>query len=283
MALSGQHGRRPGSAVNLPDMTQPKALFVSEGRWVASLPDDPVFSAGVLETMRGEGAVIPLWPHHRARLLRCAQPGAETLEAIESALNSVLERCIDWGMPARLRLRYGAVGGCLRWDISASPLLPLPAWSAGINLIPCSVTFPVASKHSSGCKSLDRALYDKAAAELGINPGASEGLILDPAGKPIETLRCNLLAFTGGEWVTPDLKYHGVHGVMRAWLQGKLRIKETEMDLEALKEAEEVVLCNSLRGVIPVISLQGERIWQYGSEISPATVRLQQLVAKELW
>ncbi len=233
--------------------------------------------------MRAERKAIPLWPLHRARLARCARPAGDALATIESALYTLIEHCSSWGVSTRLRLRYGVVGGGVRWDISAHPLLPLTEWSAGVELVPCVATFPVARNRATGCKSLDRAVYERAAAELGANLGISEGLILDPAGKPIETLRCNLLAYCGGEWVTPDLTYYGVRGVMRDWLKGKLEIKETHMNVEVLKRAEEVVLCNSLRGVIPVISLQGQRIWQYGSEVPPATARLQQLIAKELW
>ncbi|MFV8782742.1 aminotransferase class IV [Microbulbifer sp. SA54] len=238
---------------------------------------------GILETMRAEAAGIPLWPEHRARLVRCGNLSPESLAAIESAVRDLLEQGNDWCVPLRLRLRYGIVDGCVRWDLSAEPLIPLAAWSGGVELIPCSTMFPLASKRSAGCKTIEREVYNRAALELGAEPGAKEGLMLEQGGNVIETLRCNLLVFTGGEWVTPDLSYYGVHGVMRSWLMGKLPIKETSLDLAALKKADEVALCNSLRGVIPVVSLRGDRQSQYGSGVFPATARLQQLVAKELW
>ncbi|KUJ84694.1 hypothetical protein AVO43_03305 [Microbulbifer sp. ZGT114] len=130
-----------------------------------------------------------------------------------------------------------------------------------------------------GCKELARSRYNRAMQELPSSDLLHDGLLLDEQGCLVETLRCNLLLWHGGQWFTPDLSHCGVRGVMRDWLSERVPIVETALGLENLAEAEEVAVCNSVRAVLPVRALAGSNSWQPG----PHTHRLQNLVTEELW
>lgn len=179
---------------------------------------------------------------------------------------------------AKFRLRYGDRGGSRSWDLSVLELEPTPELGSGARLYPCETRLAIGESANPGCKTLQRAGYNRARQELPAGVDC-DGLMLDPEGRVIESLRCNLLLWTGLNWLTPDLRRCGVRGVMRDWLWTRLPLQEADIDLEMLTQARELALCNSLRGIIPVRELIGHRTWEPG----PETRRLQQLIAEELW
>ncbi|WP_295799968.1 aminotransferase class IV [uncultured Microbulbifer sp.] len=264
-------------------MKQAQAIYFANRERVDQLPADADFGPGALETMRLEANGIPLWSLHRARLLRCSAIAPETLVAIETVIQSLSNTCSGWHTAGRVRLRLGRRAGQPGWDLSVVPFDPGTLWQDGVSLVPCTTAFPRGQDNHRGCKTLDRAFYQRAAAELtGSASGESdsrEGLLLDADGNVIETLRCNLLLWRAGRWVTPKLERHGVRGVMRDWLLQRLPIAEATVSLEMLCRAEEVALCNSLRGVIPVVSLEGSQTWSRRRE----TASLQKRIADVLW
>lgn len=260
-------------------MKKPQILYISDTGRADNPPADSVFQTGVLETMRANGGRIPLWRYHRARLSRCTGRSPAALLEIELAVEALAIQCKRWVAPVRVRLRYGVRDGAWHWDLTAAPLDTLAAWSGGVRLYPCSVRFPPNPDRHHGCKMLDRSLYNRAAAELNGQSPDVEGIVLDAHGNVIESLRCNLLLFRNGGWETPRLASHGVQGVMRTWLCDRVSISENEIDLQMLRQAQEVALCNSLRGVIPVTSLLGFAEWPIG----PETTQLQHLVENNLW
>jgi len=250
--------------------------FYADGAAVASLPADAAFSGGLLETMRCQGGQLPLWPLHRARLSRSAQIDTPTLDAIEAAANAVARECpVD---AAKLRLRLGLCSGRIRWDLSLTALEPTPESTQGVRLFPCVTRLEPAETANPGCKSLQRTGYNRARDELPV-VARCDGLLRDTDGRVIESLRCNLLLFIQGRWLTPDLSRCGVRGVMRDWLGARIVLAESDVQWPVLLAADEVALCNSVRGVLPVVELLGERQWTIG----PETRRLQQLIAEELW
>ncbi|WP_308367223.1 MULTISPECIES: aminotransferase class IV [unclassified Microbulbifer] len=251
-------------------------LFFEKAAAVVSQPPDDAYTDGLLETMRCQSGRVPLWPLHRARLLRCSRMGEGELAEIEQALKRIAADC---PVPAaKLRLRLGYRGGRRCWDISLLPLEPTPELEEGARLFLCTGRLPGGKTANPGCKSLDRAGYNRAKAEL--PPGETcDGLLLDTGGWVIESLRCNLLLRLDGAWITPDLRRCGVRGVMRDWLGARIPLEEADIDLETLCAAEEVALCNSLRGVMPVRELIDHCRWLPG----PETRQLQRWIAEELW
>ncbi|MNV85640.1 Aminodeoxychorismate lyase [compost metagenome] len=109
----------------------------------------------------------------------------------------------------------------------------------------------------------------------------AEGLMLDASGRVIEGVYSNLFLVQDGVLLTPDLSRCGVAGVMRAELLAQaeaqgMRCDVGDIALDALLQADEVFLCNSLYGVWPVRALQQHR-WSVG----PLTRKLQ-VIARDL-
>ncbi|WP_193164362.1 aminotransferase class IV [Microbulbifer hainanensis] len=252
------------------------AQYFTESGTADSLPADSAFAGGLLETMRGHHGQLPLWSLHRERLQRSGQLNRQTLDSIEVTVRSLVASS-PW-RDAKLRLRVGERDGRQHWDFTLSPLDPTPELLGGARLFPCSTRLSVGETANPGCKLLQRTGYNRAKEELPTAEGF-DGLLRDTQGRVIESLRCNLLLWIGGHWWTPDLRRCGVRGVMRDWLSAKVHLHEADIDLATLCTADEVALCNSVRGVMPVRELFGHRHWAPG----PETRRLQQLIAEELW
>ncbi|WP_346836453.1 aminotransferase class IV [Microbulbifer sp. SAOS-129_SWC] len=250
--------------------------FHADGAPVPSLPADAAYSGGLLETMRCQRGRVPLWPLHRARLERSGQIDSATLDTIEAAVSAIARDCP--AEAAKLRLRLGLLEGQSHWDLALTPLEPTPELTLGVRLFPCETRLLASETANPGCKSLQRAGYNRAKGELP-QLDRCDGLLRDDSGRAIESLRCNLLLYRGNRWLTPDLSRCGVRGVMRDWLGARISLAGVDVQWQALLAADEVALCNSVRGVLPVVELLGERRWAVG----PQTRRLQQLIAEELW
>ncbi|QKX18358.1 aminotransferase class IV [Microbulbifer sp. YPW1] len=294
-------------------MISPSPFFYSDAGTLDSVPDDGEFSVGVLETMRARGGAIPLLPGHMARLARSASPGSAVLQHVESAATLIAERTANWAQGARVRLRYGLLHGESVWDFSVVPLEPNSPWQHGVSLSLCETRvtpeasispFPseamdqsaetrqgLARKAALGCKLLKRDIYTRAEAELeqhvaGLEPGLfHEGVLLDAQGRVIEGLRSNLLVYRGGRWTTPSLRNCGVRGVMLDWLAARVEISEDDLLIPDLEQAEELAVCNAVRGVVPVIQLMLDSSGEDGARTlvpGSAVAALQALVATEL-
>ncbi|WP_267893052.1 aminotransferase class IV [Microbulbifer pacificus] len=287
-------------------MTQPASIFYSSSGSRELLPGDGEFSCGLLETMHAARGSIPLLSLHLARFTRCAGADSFLHSQVKTAAEKIALQTKNWLYGARIRFRYGNWRGAPCWDFSAVPLEVSSPWDLGVNLICCETrlepeasvslfTFssntetrsgcaPVAA---AGCKLLQRTLYERAAAELPRVSAAEplpEGLLLDRHGHVIEALRCNLLVRDGGCWLTPDLSECGVRGVMLEWLASHAKISEHPLTCEDLLLADELAVCNSVRGVVPVVGLQGlDGKAALRISTGPATRALQQLVGENLW
>ena len=242
-----------------------------------ALPLDAAFTDGLLETMRCEHGCIPLWPRHRARLLRSGIVPPGLIAPVERALSAALDRFPDAAL--KVRLRIGIMQGEFHWDFAVTKLGTVPALQGQARLYRCSTRLRESDSANAGCKSLLRSRYNRAKAEIPADAEPCEGLLLDTRGNIIETLHCNLLLYLGDSWCTPDLSRSGVRGVMRDWLSDQIGLQEQELSPDDLEAAQEVALCNSVRGVIPVVELIGHHCWSPGSE----TRHLQQLVTEALW
>ncbi|WP_237065103.1 aminotransferase class IV [Microbulbifer guangxiensis] len=240
------------------------------------LPDDVQIERGLLETMRGNRRGVPLWPYHRARLMRSHQVSNAVLDDISHFLTRV-SRFADGDL--RLRLRIGFFCGEPHWDLQIEPLVTPPGLDDGVTLQLCETRLLCRETANPGCKELARSRYNRAMAELPRRDLLHDGLMLDERGRLVETLRCNLLLWLGDGWVTPDLTNCGVRGVMRDWLSERVPIREAALDRADLGSAEEVAVCNSVRGVLPVRALDCMHKWAAGRQ----TAYLQNLVVEQLW
>jgi 4-amino-4-deoxychorismate lyase len=144
----------------------------------------------------------------------------------------------------------------------------------GINARICKLRLGI-QPALGGMKHLNRLEQVLARAEW-TDPGIHEGILLDPEDHVISGISSNLFVVINGQLLTPRLDRCGVRGVMRAHVLKSFasRCQQRRITIDMLPEAEEVFLCNSVRGIIPVQSI-GQ--WQYG--IGPVTRELQDWLA----
>ena len=304
-------------------MTEILPFYISASGEQKKLVADSAFRCGLLETMRAHNGSIPLWPLHRERLIRSAGLEDDAIQFIAEAVSAAAGRTKSWPRDARVRLRYGMISGVSSaqpyWDISIVPLAEPSGWENGVVLgicqtrlraidtlspfLPATRNASSGSKHGDalGCKLLTRSRYVQAAAEWSQKwPNASaRGPILEPVllaenGAVIEGVRSNLLLRMGGRWLVPRLDQYGVRGVMLRWLAGQTEIGEDTFKPSDLARADELAVCNSVRGVVPARlvsaeecspSFAGERgnPLQAPVEAGEATAALQSRISESLW
>jgi para-aminobenzoate synthetase/4-amino-4-deoxychorismate lyase len=121
-------------------------------------------------------------------------------------------------------------------------------------------------------KWADRALLSRAEAAAG---PAAVPLLVSEAGTVLEASRANVFAFRGGRLLTPPLDGSILPGIARTGVidvagDRGIEVSEERLDLDALRDSDEVFLTGSLRGVEPVRALDGEELFDEG----PVTTEL---------
>jgi 4-amino-4-deoxychorismate lyase len=111
----------------------------------------------------------------------------------------------------------------------------------------------------AGMKHLNRLEQVLARAEW-CDPAIAEGLLLDTAGRLVEAVASNVVLVRAGVVYTPRLHRCGVAGVIRELLLRSagaigVTVREADMTLEDLLQADEVFLTNSIAGVQPVLKI----------------------------
>jgi 4-amino-4-deoxychorismate lyase len=119
----------------------------------------------------------------------------------------------------------------------------------------------------AGIKHLNRLEQVLAQSEWD-DPAIEEGLMLDSEGELVGGTASNVFIVRGHELATPDLRYCGIRGVMRAEvlkLANRLGIATHEEPLwpENLEDATEVFVTNAVRGIRAVAALD-RRAWPLG-------------------
>lgn len=254
-------------------------------------PDSPIsagdrglaYGDGLFETLRVAGGRATLLDRHLERLrrglsvLRIEVSVALLRDELEAAAGELGEGLL------KLIVTRGEAGRGYAMPAIARPtrilqFAPLPQYPdaharAGISLFPCATRL-AHQPLLAGIKHLNRLEQVLARSEWQDDSHA-EGLVCDMDGQPVEGTMSNLLLRLEGRWVTPDLSRCGVRGVMRDHLMEQLQaagepVVERSITMDELLASEEVVCCNSVFGVWPVIRL-GDREWVVG----PHSRRLQ--------
>ena len=104
--------------------------------------------------------------------------------------------------------------------------------------------------------------------------------MLDSGGDLVEGTMSNVFMVKDGVLMTPDLQFCGVAGIMRARVlemaaEHSIEARVQRLDQDALLQADEVFVCNSLMGIWPVIGID-EHTFLKG----PVITRLQTLLAE---
>ncbi len=242
------------------------------GQWQDYLPATDrglQYGDGLFETMRLSGGRVPLWSLHQARLQSgisalCFPP--TTMADVLLALDDVpLSASLDQYSAAKLLVTRGAgprgyqspdpvqisiqlhLFDAPRWRWSALPM-GCSGLTVGVNEVRLG-----RQPRLAGLKHLNRLEQILARAEF--QPGWDESLMLDEQGDVIEGCYSNLLVCKAGQWLTPMLDAAGVNGVIRQWLRQQLVVTEARLSLDDIKQADALVLSNSLMGIVPIARL----------------------------
>ncbi|MGM0632303.1 MAG: aminodeoxychorismate lyase [Pseudomonadota bacterium] len=113
----------------------------------------------------------------------------------------------------------------------------------------------------AGIKHLNR--LDQVMASRELRAPYEEGFMLDPQGMLVEGTRSNVFMVQAGRLWTPALECCGVAGVLRSILLDRapgegLEVLSTRRQVTTLMEADEVFVCNSVAGILPVTEAQIE-------------------------
>lgn len=151
--------------------------------------------------------------------------------------------------------RPGSHAGSLRLvSLSASHAAAELPISTGVDLRLCDHRLPI-NPALAGLKHLCRLDNVIASAEA---DGGVEGLMLDAAGRLVEGTMSNVFLVIEGRLLTPALHRCGVAGVIRQLILERLASREAlvtevkDLKLADLYRAEEVFICNSIIGIVPV-------------------------------
>lgn len=229
------------------------------------------YGDGVFETMKVANNTIELFDLHLERL----QHGCERLaigvdiEALRADIALLLSandarlgvikviitrRSTGRGYKAALNLKGHRI-------VSIEPLVSSYSYEQerGVALRLCGTRLGI-NPRLAGIKHLAR-LENVIARSEWDDPSIAEGLMLDTDGRLIEGTMSNIFLVKQGVLYTPDLQRCGVEGVVRRYIMESvapsldLHIKVKDLSLDDVYQSEELFICNSLIGVLPVIAL----------------------------
>lgn len=149
---------------------------------------------------------------------------------------------------------------------SSLPSYPHHYATEGVRLHLCKLRLG-AQPRLAGIKHLNR-LENVLARMEWRDKQIADGLLMDMAGNVIECTMSNIFMRQGQHIVTPDLSQCGVSGVTRERLIELLpslgyTVEAAAFGLDALLQADEVIICNSLFGIWQVRQLESHT-WQAG-------------------
>ncbi|KZC21919.1 4-amino-4-deoxychorismate lyase [Rhodanobacter thiooxydans] len=248
---------------------------------VSALDRGLAYGDGLFESIRLIGTIAPLWSRHMRRLAEgCARlyipapdPAQLWREALEVSCGmaaSVLRITVTRGIGER---GYGLPAAPRPTRVVAAfapPPVAAGVYAQGVRMRVCNIRL-AEQPLLAGLKHLNRLEQVLARAEWN-DPAIAEGVLLDSHGRVISATMANLFAVVDGELLTPALDRCGVAGVARAEVLAACpQVRVGELTLAALRGAGEVFLSSSVRGILPVRSLDD------GSYAPGATTRrLQQ-------
>ena len=239
------------------------------------------YGDGLFESIRLVDGQAPLWPRHMQRLadgcsrLRIPLPDPLQLWSEARRVSAGIAQAV-----VRITVTRGIGERGYALPVSPQPsrmvaafAAPMPGndvYSHGLRMRVCELRL-AEQPLLAGIKHLNRLEQVLARAEWN-DPAIAEGLLRDGHGRVISATMANLFAVIDGVLLTPALDGCGVAGAARAEvLAVHPQARVTELNLQALSMASEIFLSSSVRGILPVQSLDD---WRYAPGI--VTRQLQQ-------
>lgn len=253
------------------------------------------YGDGLFETVLCVNGSTPFWPRHLERMLKGAgrlkiQITPERLQAALSdflASNEINFKSSRCAVKILLTRGQGGKGydpsGAEHSNIFVESKHLTSSQSkalSGVGLVSSSHHLPI-NMSLAKIKHLNRLDYVIAAQSCELKP-EEEVLLLDCENRVVESLHHNLFVVKDKQLRTPILDACGVQGVMRDWIieQGaaKLGIEclPVYLNKQELVQADEIFICNSVRGIWPVISCD-KKLFTIGT----LTRTLQDLLKQE--
>jgi branched-chain amino acid aminotransferase len=240
------------------------------------------YGYGLFETIKLRNGQLELESLHFKRLLESIQllgwqqPASFSLEELRNQIIQLCEknRCAALG---RVRLSLSAGNGSLnkpdrtfRYGIEAFPLAPQEEGynETGIKIGICKELVKPCDVYSK-IKSSSFLPYAMAAFQAQ-QKGWDDGLLVNQYGRIADSSIANVFIVHNGQVITPPLSDGCVDGVMRRYLLQQqdswgIAIREENVTVDFLTEAEEVFLTNSIRGIRWVERFESK---SYGHSIS---------------
>jgi para-aminobenzoate synthetase / 4-amino-4-deoxychorismate lyase len=203
---------------------------------------------------------------HMARL-RASLGALFGAQVPDGAREAVIERSHGLRL-GRARLDVAPNGaGALAAEVRAvavDPAIVFPGIERGARLVP--VTVPGGwGAH----KWADRELLDAHATD------AALPLLVDHDGTVLEASRANVFIVEDGTILTPPADGRILPGVTRARVIELLGAREETISLERLAAADEAFLTGAVRGIEPVASCTGARVWTESAVTGSAAAALR--------
>ncbi len=226
------------------------------------------YGDGLFESIRLVHGQAPLWPGHMRRLaegcarLRIAPPDprrllAETRRVGEGMAQAVVRITVTRGVGERGYAVPVSPRPSRAVAAFAPPASNQANYSRGLRMRVCDLRL-AEQPLLAGIKHLNRLEQVLARAEWD-DSAIAEGLLRDRHDRVISATMANLFAVVDGELLTPSLHRCGVAGVARAELLAICpQARETDLNLQQLCTASEIFLSSSVRGVLPVQSLDDQ-------------------------
>lgn len=253
---------------------------------VSALDRGLAYGDGLFETNRVVNGAAPLWQRHMARLrdgcerLGLPLPNAATLaeersRVAEGMADAVVKIILTRGRGERGYAPPETTDVTRIVAAFPAPRVPLDWYRDGIRLRCCALRL-AAQPRLAGVKHLNRLEQVLARGEWS-DADVVEGLLFDSAGNLVSATAANVFVCVDGELLTPPIDNCGVAGVMRGVLLDAMPdVRVQTITKEELMRADEVFLTSSVRGVLPVCTLDG-RAFRVGRYTRAAQVQWRAL------
>lgn len=223
----------------------------TECRWKARFLNDLQPEFGIFETLRVENRSCRLLPAHIARLRRSSVALNLPLpEAAVADISAYLAALPDTGV-YRVKVLLTQKG------LSLEHALCLPIEQETQYVLLSETTLPD-NDYLRRFKTTYRGIYD-AGWQQAVRQGAFDSLFFNRSGFLLEGGRSSVWVKLNGVWHTPAADLDILDGVMRRevlsnpkYYLGSGQVCESRITYSQLQNAEAVMLCNALRGMMKV-------------------------------
>jgi len=248
-----------------------------------------LYGDSVFETLRAFAGKCFRWKEHLARLHRSAQAQRLAIGVSDADLASrVEETCQEAGeKDAAVRIVVTRGVGTLDPDprscerqttliyVRPRPKPPEGSATRGVTLhVARSVVATLGAHHKTG-----NYLPSVMALHEARERGAYEAIVLNSLGHVAELATSNVFMVRRGEVLTPSAGEGLLEGITRgqiieACASVKLPCRQQPLTIDDFGEADEVFLCSSLKGILPVRAIDSAPVGA-GTGAGPVTKRLQ--------